>query len=70
MSDRTLADHARAVAGFDTSPGTLRFQPERPPSAALIGKLVRSRVAEIAELAEKTAARKSARSSTRRRARR
>ncbi|MBL8842101.1 MAG: DUF1801 domain-containing protein [Planctomycetes bacterium] len=51
MSDRTLADHAAAVARFDTSPGTLRFQPSAPPSAPLVRKLVRARVAELEEAA-------------------
>lgn len=56
MSDRTLADHAAAVARFDTSPGTLRFQPNAPPSEPLIRKLVRARVAELEEAAAARAA--------------
>ncbi len=58
MSDRTLADHAAAVARFDTSPGTLRFQPETPPSPALIRQLVRARIAELAEAAARRASRR------------
>lgn len=57
MSEKTLADHARDVAGFATSTGTLRFQPEQPPSAALVRKLVRARIAENQEAAELAAER-------------
>jgi uncharacterized protein YdhG (YjbR/CyaY superfamily) len=46
MSARTIAEHARELAGFDTSKGTIRFQPKKPLPAALLRKLVKARVAE------------------------
>ena len=64
MSARTLSDHASDVAGFDTSMGTLRFQPEKAPSAALIRKLVRARIAENEEAAELAAEKRRARRRT------
>ena len=38
--------HRGELAGFSTAKGTVRFQPDRPLSAGLIRKLVRTRVAE------------------------
>lgn len=42
-----IGSHADELAAYDVSKGTLRFQPERPPPARLVAKLVKSRIAEI-----------------------
>ncbi len=49
MSAATVADHADVLAGFDTSKGTIRFQPGKPLPVALIRRLVRARIAENAQ---------------------
>jgi uncharacterized protein YdhG (YjbR/CyaY superfamily) len=49
------------LEGYETSKGTIRFPVGKPPSAALIRKLVRARLAEIAA----NAAAKQARGQTR-----
>jgi uncharacterized protein YdhG (YjbR/CyaY superfamily) len=46
MSGTTVAAHKVELAGYDTSPGTIRFQPTDPLPARLIRKLVRARIAE------------------------
>ena len=46
MSSTTVAAHEAELAGYDTSPGTIRFQPNRPLPAGLIRKLVKARIAE------------------------
>jgi uncharacterized protein YdhG (YjbR/CyaY superfamily) len=51
MSGATVATLGEELAGYDTSPGTVRFPPERPLPAALVRKLVRARMAEIAAVA-------------------
>jgi 3-methyladenine DNA glycosylase AlkD/uncharacterized protein YdhG (YjbR/CyaY superfamily) len=48
MSGSTIAAHADALAGFETSKGAIRFVPERPLSAVLVRKLVRSCIADNA----------------------
>lgn len=48
MSGTTIADHQDKLAAFQTSKGTIRFQPEAPLPAALVRLLVRARIAEIA----------------------
>jgi uncharacterized protein YdhG (YjbR/CyaY superfamily) len=37
------------LKGFQTSKGTIRFQPDKPLPAALVRKLVRARIVENAE---------------------
>ena len=49
MSAATVAEHAEELTGFDTSKGTIRFQPGKPLTVALIRKLVRARIAENAD---------------------
>jgi uncharacterized protein YdhG (YjbR/CyaY superfamily) len=46
MSSTTVAAHHDELKGYDTSKGTIRFQPAKPLPAALIRKLVKARVAE------------------------
>jgi uncharacterized protein YdhG (YjbR/CyaY superfamily) len=46
MSGATVAAHRVELAGYDTSPGTIRFQPAAPLPARLIGKLVKARIVE------------------------
>ncbi len=48
MSGSTIETHRRELEGFDTSKGTIRFQPDRPLPAALVRKLVKARIAENA----------------------
>ena len=38
MNGTTVEDFKDALAGFDTSKGTIRFQPSRPLGAALVKK--------------------------------
>jgi uncharacterized protein YdhG (YjbR/CyaY superfamily) len=46
-SGTTVAAHAQLLKGYDTSKGTIRFQPGNPIPAALIRILVKARVDEI-----------------------
>ena len=46
MSGATVAAHKAELVGYDTSPGTIRFQPKDPLPARLIRKLVRARIVE------------------------
>jgi uncharacterized protein YdhG (YjbR/CyaY superfamily) len=46
MSGTTVAAHKKDLVGYDTSPGTIRFQPAHPLSDQLIRKLVKARIAE------------------------
>jgi len=47
MSASTVAAHKDELEGYDTSKGTIRFQPDMP--AALVRKLVNARIREHAE---------------------
>lgn len=47
MSSTTVAAHRADLVDYDTSPGTIRFQPSDPLPPRLIRKLVKARIAEI-----------------------
>lgn len=55
MSSSTLDSFEDSLEDFDTSPGTIRFQPTRPLPAALVKKLVKARIAENASRRTKSA---------------
>jgi uncharacterized protein YdhG (YjbR/CyaY superfamily) len=46
MSSTTVETHKDELEDYDTSKGTIRFQPDSPLPAALVRKLVRARIAE------------------------
>jgi uncharacterized protein YdhG (YjbR/CyaY superfamily) len=46
MSATTVEAHKHELKGYDTSKGTIRFQPDKPLPAALVRKLVKARIAE------------------------
>ncbi len=48
MSGAIVAAHQDELKTYSTSKGTVRFQPEKPLPAALVRKLVKARIAEIA----------------------
>lgn len=53
MSGTTIADHKDKLRAFETSKGTIRFQPDAPIPASLVRMLVKARIAENAALAAK-----------------
>src|SRR6266545_1330883 len=46
MSATTVEAHKEELKDYDTSKGTIRFQPDDPLPAALVRKLVKARIAE------------------------
>jgi uncharacterized protein YdhG (YjbR/CyaY superfamily) len=46
MNGSTVAAFKRDLKGYDTSKGTIRFQPDHPLPAALVRKIVKARLAE------------------------
>lgn len=53
MSGTTIADHKDKLVAFQTSKGTIRFQPDAPIPASLVRTLVKARIAENAALTAK-----------------
>lgn len=49
MSASTVAAHKEELKDYDTSKGTIRFQPDNPLPASLVRRLVKARIAENAE---------------------
>ena len=58
MNGHTVADFAADLAGYSTSPGTIRFTPDKPLPAALVRRIVRARVTENEADAKEKAAMK------------
>jgi len=53
MSSTMVAAHQAELQPYDTSKGTIRFQPDQPLPAALVRKLVKARLAENKALRSK-----------------
>lgn len=53
MSSTTVAAFEDDLKDFETSKGTIRFQPDKPLPVALVTKLVKARVAENNSLEKK-----------------
>lgn len=60
MSSTTVADHKEELQGYDTSKGTIRFQPDKPLPVALVRKLIKARMKENAGTASRKPAKPSA----------
>lgn len=63
MSASTLAAHKNELGGYETSKGSIRFQPEKPIPAALVKKIVKARIAENETVRESPGAKPVAKSS-------
>ena len=60
MSPKVFEAMAEDLAGYDTSPGTIRFPADQPLPEALVRKVVLARMAENRAAVEARAARKAA----------
>lgn len=49
MSGTTVSTLKAELVGYDTSPGTIRFTARTGLPATIVGKLVKARIAELAE---------------------
>lgn len=47
MSGSTIEAHRKELEGYETSKGTIRFQPKKPMPATLVRKLVKARIVGI-----------------------
>jgi uncharacterized protein YdhG (YjbR/CyaY superfamily) len=47
MSGSTVAAYKDELECYQTSKGTIRFQPSKPLPTALVKKLVKARIAEV-----------------------
>jgi uncharacterized protein YdhG (YjbR/CyaY superfamily) len=57
-----MQTHKAELEGFDTSGGTVRFTPDKPPPDALVTRLVKARIAENEALEEAAKERRRAKS--------
>src|SRR5947207_15855834 len=46
MSSSMVAAHMDELEGYDTSKGTIRFQPDKPLPTAFVRKIVKARIAQ------------------------
>ena len=58
LNSTTVNEFAEELKNFDTSKGTIRFQPEKPLPIALVRKIVKARITENAETRQKIPAKK------------
>jgi uncharacterized protein YdhG (YjbR/CyaY superfamily) len=56
-----VSEFADELAKFETSKGTIRFQPDKPLPAALVRKIVKARVAQNATRTKRSAAKRKTR---------
>ena len=54
MSPAAMEQHSDLLAGYDTSKGTIRFQPNEPLPASLVTTLVNARLAETDAAAKRS----------------
>jgi uncharacterized protein YdhG (YjbR/CyaY superfamily) len=47
MSESVIADNSAALAGYQCTKGTIKFQPDKPLSAELVTLIIKARLSEI-----------------------